>query len=97
MAPLPWLPAWLRAVPAKMKAVNDEMQCPGPVGYVGLTLVFGIEVLLAGLANILVNALVNVCYLAVALPLRCCSAGGAAPAQAADTAAAPAEAAPAEP
>lgn len=72
-APLPWVPAWLRALPAKMKAVNDDMQCPGPVGYVCLTLVFGIEVAIVALAHLLVNGCANTAYLVVAVPLSCCT------------------------
>jgi hypothetical protein len=78
-----------------MKAVNDDMQCPGPVGYVGLTLVFGIEVAVVALAHLLVNGCVNVAFLAVAVPLSCCTAAGGA--KAAEAAMPVAQGAPGEP
>ena len=96
-APLPWVPAWVRGVPAKLRAANAEMHCPGPVGYVGLTLVFGVEVLLAAGAHVLANGVANAAYLAVALPLSCCAGGGDTAAAAAVVQAAPAEAAAGEP
>ena len=76
-APLAWVPGWLRALPAKTKAVNDDMHCPGPVGYVMLAAVFGVEVLLMAAGSLLLSWAVNVVYLAVAVPLSCCfKAGG---------------------
>ena len=74
-APLPWVPAWLRALPANMKAVNDDMQCPGPFGYICLTLVFGSELALGAVVHVLANGVANTAYLAVAVTLSCCSKG----------------------
>jgi hypothetical protein len=71
-APLPWLPLWIGGVAAKMKSVDAEMHCPGPVGYILLALIFGPEIGVCALFHTLVNCFCNAGYLLVMAPLQCC-------------------------